>query len=430
MIGPEWKLAFRNLFRNRRRTMATGIAMTFGFTAMVLLGAYIVRAAYGLGAITVYLNMKGHIAVRKAGSLEGFQNRPKKYVLLPADVTEIETALSPFSNDIEETTRFLTGFALLTDGKKSAPVMISGVEPVKYNKLIKHPMLREWAGDWVKDDTHAETMNSNPHLVSMTQRLGELLGRKPPFTSLAPEQREVQLLAKTYERDLGAVDVELGPSHSTGMAFLDSSSLVVSLPLLQELLATEGVEYFAIFLKSHSTLNSIASALKKKLGPGFEVYTYEDDKWSQFYVGQMNFLYVMGGFFSILILGTVSLAIVNTTTLNLLERSQEIGTMRAIGYSPSMIRATLAREVALLGLICIVIGTALSVVLAQLINSINIRFSPPGAQGTVQFKLAFDTLVTIEISALILFVTVSSTYFVSRRKSRDKIVTLLGETGA
>jgi putative ABC transport system permease protein len=428
--APEWKLAFRNLMRNRRRTTATGIAMTFGFTAMILLGGYIVRAAYGLGAVTVYLNMKGHIAVRKAGSLDGFQNHPKNFILTPKDVATIDSSLTSLHDEVEQTARFLTGSALLTDGKKSAPVLISGVEPRKYNQLINHPVLRKWAGDWVKDDTHSESMNSNTRLVSMTARLGEFLGRKAPFAALPPDQKEAQLLAKTYEHDLGAVDVELGPSHSTGMAFLDSTSLVTSLPLLQELLATDGIEYYAVYLKSTSHLDAIAKELIKKLGPNFEVFTYRDDKWSQFYVGQMNFLYVMAGFFSLLILGTVSLAIVNTTTLNLLERAQEIGTMRAIGYTPSSIRATFAREVALLGVICIVIGTGLSIVLSEIVNSINIRFSPPGAQGSVQFKLAVEPSVTLEISVLVLIVTIGSTYIVSRKKSREKIVRLLGETGA
>jgi putative ABC transport system permease protein len=428
--GASWKLASRNLLRNRRRTVATGLAVACGFVALVLLGAYIVRAAYALTATTVYLNLKGHVAIHKQGSLDGFSNKPSKFILTSDDRARILAALDPWSKQIEFTGEFLSGTGLLTDGKRSAPVLITGVDPLLYPKLVGHPQIKKWASDWAPPEQGLAMMATNSRLVSITEKLAEYLGRKPPFTALPEKERDAQILAKNYFHDLGAVDVELGPSHSTGMAFLDSTSLIAPLKLLQDLFSTDGSQYVAVFLHDRDDADSLSRALSAKLGAEFEVFAFNDDRWSQFYVGQMNFLYVMGGFFTFLILGTVSLAIVNTTTLNLLERTKEIGTMRAMGYPPAGIRAIFTREAILLCIGCLIGGTGVAWLIALLVNSINIRFSPPGAQGSVQFLLMMSWPVSLAMAALMFTVTVISTYLVTRRKSRTKIVQLLGETGA
>lgn len=429
-FGAAWRLAVRNLLRNRRRTCATAVAIVFGFSALVLLGAYIVRAAYGLEAATVYLNLKGHVAVRKRGSLENFPSRPKRFVLDRSDIVKITSALERWRGSIEATGEFLTGSGLLTDGKRSAPVSLTGVDPALYPRLSQHPTVLRWAEDWAKFDPSISKMATNPALVSITPKLAESIGRRAPFFDFPESEREIQILVKTYERDLGAVDAELGPMHSTGIAFADMTSVIVPLRLIRELLATEGTEYIALFLRDGASVSPIAKGLRKELGEDYEVLTVTDGVWSQFYVGQMNFLYVMGGFFTVLILGTISLAIVNTTTLNLLERTREIGTLRAIGFSPSKIRGLFLREAVVLSLACIVIGTALAVAIASVVNSSNIRFNPPGAQGSVRFRLALHPLTGVSMAALLTLVTLGSTQIVTRRKSRSRVVTLLGETGA
>lgn len=427
---PLWKLAARNLLRNRRRTLATGLAITFGFIALVLLGAYILRAAYTLSATTAYLNLKGHIAIRKMGSLENFTNRPGKYIISPEDQQKITYALSQLSGKIEFTGDFLSGSALLTNGVHSAPILITGVNPQLYSRIVNHPQVRKWASDWAPPAHELDALLVDKNTISITTKLAEYLGRSTPLTTVASKDNEAQLLAKNYFRDLGVVDVNLGPSHSTGMAFLDATSAIGSLQVLQDLYSTEGIEYVAIFLQNQSDTESFAHELRNKLGSSFEVFTYNDPIWSQFYSGQMNFLYVMGGFFTILILGTVSLAVVNTTTLNLIERSREIGTLRALGFQPSTIRAIFALESILLCAFCLGAGVLLSKIIASAINSLDIRINPPGAQGSVHFLLLMSLPAVSMMGGLMILITSLSTFIITLRKSRTSVVTLLGETGA
>ena len=59
-----------------------------------------------------------------------------------------------------------------------------------------------------------------------------------------------------------------------------------------------------------------------------------------------------------------------------------------------------------------------------------IRSHPPGTQDDIQFLLMIEPSFCLGVAALVFFVTLISTEFVVRRKSREQIVRLLAETGA
>ena len=60
-----WKFAYRNLLRNKRRSLSTGVAITVGFVGLNLLGAYIYRSKMALDTTSVYSAQKGHVSIYK-----------------------------------------------------------------------------------------------------------------------------------------------------------------------------------------------------------------------------------------------------------------------------------------------------------------------------------------------------------------------------
>ncbi|MEK7357542.1 MAG: FtsX-like permease family protein [Bdellovibrionota bacterium] len=429
---PHWKLAYRNLLRQRRRSLATGVAVVFGFAGLLLLGAYIYRTEQGLRASAVYINLRGHVAIRKVNSLERFSGRPVRFALSKENQDQVERALAPFKNEIEFIGRFLTGPALLLDARHSAPVLITGVEPSLYTKLLGHANVRRWASDWLPAGTSEEMakMQTDAHLISITTRLAEKIGRARNHELTFGTDPDVQVMGKNYFGDLNVVEAKLGLHHATGVAQAEDTSVVAPISLLQDLFATDGVEYMAVFLRDFSATKSLVQNLRGTLGSDFEVFAYSDEKWSPQYAGTSSFLRVMTVFFTVLILGSVALAIANTVTLNLLERTQEIGTLRAIGFNPAEMRAAFLRESAVLCAFCLAAGLLISLVIGLIVNAMDIRFRPPGTAGEIQFHLDFDPPVSLAMSALMFFIVIMSTYTVVRRKSRVKIVELLNETGA
>ena len=65
-----WRIARRNLARNRRRNMATAFAIALGYAGMVLLGGHATRIERFLRINPVYLLQTGHLAIYKTGGPE------------------------------------------------------------------------------------------------------------------------------------------------------------------------------------------------------------------------------------------------------------------------------------------------------------------------------------------------------------------------
>ncbi|MFN8944299.1 MAG: ABC transporter permease, partial [Pseudobdellovibrionaceae bacterium] len=138
----------------------------------------------------------------------------------------------------------------------------------------------------------------------------------------------------------------------------------------------------------------------------FEIFSYNNPDISSSYVGTMGFLYVMSGFFIFLISTAVVLSILNSLTMNILERIREIGTLRALGYSQGKICWMMTQESICLTLICQALGVVLTVIVSQVIHRMNIRFNPPGLSKDIQFDLSPNAFVFL-ILCLFLLVIIS-----------------------
>ena len=113
-------LAWRNLRRNRRRSIATGMAIAAGFTAFMLAAGYAYRVQKVLSNYTIYGLHVCHIGIYKKDALEMFSIRPRDYALAPADQKSISDAIKGIAN-IEMSGRYLTGQGLIGNGCKTFP---------------------------------------------------------------------------------------------------------------------------------------------------------------------------------------------------------------------------------------------------------------------------------------------------------------------
>ena len=430
-----WHLAYRNLWRNKRRTFSTALAILAGYAGLILLSAYIFRVQRGLETSTVYLNHKGHIAVFKKDALTQFFSRPKKYILTAEDQKQIGEIFNKYSDEIEFTGRYLSVTALLSNGHVAVPVLATGFEPETYSRVYHHPEIKKWTPDWIlkEDETTFQEFKHDPRSISITTGLGELVGRAPPFMELPEADRNLQLAAKSYYNDLNAVNANLGLHHTTGMSLAEDTSLYAPLSLLQELYATDGIQYWAIFLKDRTQVNTMKENLDKEFDSknlSFEAFPFNNETWSPYYVGSMSFLYVMAIFFVFLICSAVALSIINSTTLGILERIKEIGTLRAIGFEPRNIADIFLRENLLMSFMSIFFGQLLGSLIAFVVNSSSIMFSPPGAQGLIQFQLIISPLLCLMMALMVVLINIMTTFLVVRGVNKKQIVYLLSETGA
>lgn len=429
-----WRLSYRNLFRNRRRSLTTGIAIVAGFVGLSLLGAYLFRVQKGLRTNAVYINLQGHLQIYKKDSIEKFSLTPKKYIIDSELDHKLNSLLQNYSEQIEFQSRFLSGSGLLMAKNISQPFLATGYEREVLEKALHHPDVKNWATDWSKlssEGLNSEILN-NKNVISITPRIAEIIGLPVNLKNLNAEQKSVQLLTRTFENDLNAVDAELGLLHTTGVALAEDNSVQTSLKLLQDLMVTEGYQYRVLFLKDGSKAFALKDKLQKDFqseGLPLEVIHFTEGDAGQFYVGTMNFLYVISSFFVFLICGMVILSIVNSLTLGILERTAELGTLKALGFSSSQIVGLFVREAVWLSGISIAIGLLLSQITARIVNNANIRFSPPGVEGNIQFFLDPEISLFFFLAIMLFAIVVITAFQVSRKKMQRTAIELLTESG-
>lgn len=428
-----WKLSLRNLLRNRRRSITTGIAITSGFVGLALLGGYIVRVQNGLQANTVYINLQGHLQIRKHNSLDQFSISPKKYLITPELDSEISKSLQKYQEQIEFSGKFLTGSGLLVADQISQPFICRSAEQDIFFKAIHHPTVQKWAKGWIKNaDSYTLERLTQHDMISITPRMAEIIGRPRDLKNLTSEQENVQLMTRSFLNDLNAVNARLGLVHTTGIALAEDTSMRMPLKMMQDLLATDGYQYISIFLKNPDQAKKIRDQLNiyfQEQKIPLEAYHFTDGEIGEFYVGTMNFLYVMGAFFVFLICGMVSLSIVNSLTLGILERVRELGTLKALGFSRETIVSLFVRETLWLCLISFGVGLIIAQIVVEIVMAANIQFSPPGVEGQLQFQLAPDLLLYSVIIFVLGAAAVITSYQISKSKLKSSAIELLSEAG-
>ncbi|MFN8790726.1 MAG: ABC transporter permease [Bdellovibrionales bacterium] len=431
----RWSFAFRNLQRNRRRTLATGAAVVAGFVGLSLLGGYILRVESSLRANAIYLQHKGHLTLFRKEGLQRFSTRPSKYLIRYSEFEALQGLLREHESKIDWVGQSLSGSGLISNGERSVPFLATGVDLQTLEKSYQNSFVKTWARDFFTPETalFIQAVRSDPHAISVTKRLAALVRRSPPFQDLPLEQRSIQLAGFTVFGDLNAVEANLSVTHTTGLELAEDSGLLAPLELLQELFAAEGYQSVMLFLKEGVSHRKLAETLKAGLELhrlDLEVYPFDDPQISPNYVGSMGFLYAMAAFFVFLICGAVALSIVNSLTMGILERIREIGTFRAIGYGHHQLAWMMTQEALALTLISSGVGTAVAMTISAVINSLNIRFSPPGIATSLQFVLAPQVSLLLFVF-MSLFVLIGITaYVVTYWKLKVKIVDLLTDVGA
>lgn len=423
------KMAYLNLFRNKRRSLSTALAICVGYVGLNLLGAYVYRVKRALDATSVYSAQNGHVKVYKKESLVHFALNPKKYILNQQDLKALDDFLSAQSGDIEYIGHNLTGSGLLSNGQASHPVMFLSFESDVYGRSLAQPELKYWAPDWVlpAQFENIKLFQQNPEMMSLTPKIEDIMGLKQPLAS----NESLQMAARSLDGDLNAVNLDLGAEHTTGMQFLEDTLVLIPFAKAQELLATDGSESISIYLKPDVDLRPFKEKLDRSIdGLGFESYLYFDERINAVYLGTLGFLIVMCAFVVFLIGTAVALTIANSLTMGIIERSREIGTLMAIGFKKRDVTKLFVYESLVLCTFSVMAGVVLTFIISAIVNFIDIRFSPPGIAAAVQFKLVWNFTLALSLTFMTYVIVTGSALFVMVSRSKLKLIDLLQDAGA
>ncbi|HUO91281.1 MAG TPA: FtsX-like permease family protein [Rhizomicrobium sp.] len=462
-----FKIAFRSIFRNTRRSMTTMLTIAIGTAATLVFGAYTVYVTYGLQTGTV--DRVGHLTVYRNGYFDFGSGNPAIW-----GIPHYEAVLKLITTDpqlkpliaVATPVQYLTGIASNSDNGESRTFIGTGFIPSDRDRM-KH--WDEYDVGGRGDDTGLRDDDSSRGIVGegMARVLGlcgqlrlgncpklptgapsdtaaasdvanlpkqdfsDLVSRDAPATRKGPSLPRIDLLAATAGGAPNVVDLEIARADPQGVRELDDIYVGMHLNLAQQLVYGRG-EHRAtgIILQLHRTEDMprvrarLAQLFKQH---GLDLETRDFAEITPFYTQALNLFRSIFSFISIIIGIVVVFTVSNAMGMSVVERTDEIGTTRALGVRRSGIRSQFLVEGILLGAMGATAGVAIAFLVSYAINQQGITWTPPGQAQPVPLKLymfgAWDMIGTIW--ALLIVLAAAAALLPANRAARLQIVDAL-----
>jgi putative ABC transport system permease protein len=252
---------------------------------------------------------------------------------------------------------------------------------LSFSGLISHDEATiAFTGEGV--DTEVERIFISVEIVDGGQSLspgdpnGIVLGRGLAANLGVGVGDTVVLLATTASGGVNAVEARVRGLFFTVSKAYDDVAIRVPLPLAQTLLRTSKVHRWIVVLDDTAHTRTALDAIRERVGPGdLELVPWH--RLADFYNKANALLSKQVAVVKVMIALIIILTISNTLTMNVLERTGEIGTMMALGVRrPTVLRRFLG-EATMVGLIGGALGCILGVALAEAISAKGIPMPPP-----------------------------------------------------
>ncbi|MBN1595980.1 ABC transporter permease [candidate division FCPU426 bacterium] len=297
--------AFRNVLRNRRRSLLTALA--------IFVGAMIVGLAQGWinGLLDLYMEnfivyQTGNVRITTQEFVDRERFVPVDALLLEAERIKKQAAEVPGVQDIEERIRF--GILL---GHQDATVSAfgMGLDVMRTRMGIK---------DKVIDGSIANR--------------GIYMGKDLAKKLEVKVGDDLLLATRTSEGGLNGIKLPVAGILNMGIGMYNRKMFFVHLEDAKRLLKIhEGTTELLVFTDQEKQTDAAAAAIQKLIPEGVRAMTYKEQigpMYSMF--ATMRYVYV---FVEALILFLASFVVINTMMMAIFERLHEIGTLKAIGWT-------------------------------------------------------------------------------------------------
>ena len=301
------KLAFRNVGRNKRRTLLTASAI--GFSVMIIGFGFCYLSGVIDTIFESYIRLEaGHLKIYA----EGYQRKERLLPLdLSVDLDKIQTSLSGLDGIRMITGRIRFGAMIDAEGRNETAVGM-GLDFGGEKNLLR-------PADYLKK---GRVPDPDGEVILLGYRLAENLGVGVGDT--------VTLLSQTAYHSLTAMNFRVSGLFETGFKYVDESTFYVPLRAAQVLLDMAGSVTEVVFLLENRDQSQVLGwSVEERLGStAYEIVPWQEqgDLVSAMMTSRSTMFLVYG-----IILFIAGLTILNTMLMSVLERTREIGMMMAMG---------------------------------------------------------------------------------------------------
>ncbi len=380
------RLAWRNIWRHRRRTLIIVLAMGLAMAMMVFydgLMAGFNEAIYG-NAIRV---LGGNIQVHASGYREKIDSNP----MLPLpNVTQVIEVAKSTPNVVSAVPRIMTG-GLVSNHEGAFPITIIGIDPPAEQpvSLIAQHIS---SGRWLATGDQDSVLIGKGLATEMDAKAGDRITLVGSDIHKQSRQRTMTVV--------GIYDIGLPDNEKT--------TLYISLGEAQDLYGLPGqATEVDVNLKRVGMEAGAVAALAPKL-PGYEVESW-DKNYPELATAVNNKNFAMN-IFSVIIIAIAGIGILNMLLMAVYERTREIGLLGAVGVKPREIALLFILEGMMIGLVGVGVGAVLGLGLNGSLGVVGMDFSSFTGltsytaliSGKVYPTLALNSLLTRGVTVLII----------------------------
>ncbi len=414
-----FKLALRGLLRNRRRSLTTLLAIALGFSAIVLFAGYTHNVYDGLARQSIHGEMLGHLTLSKRGMRKEGKLDPERYMLTAAEVEAI-TRLLKDEKHVELISPRLAMSGLISNGRASTIFIAEGIEPSAMERLQQNVLTDTERKSGMYNNVKKQLDPAHSDLVEVSEGLVEMLH--------LTVGGQAQVLVDTLTGQANALDIVVGHTFNTGNAGSNDKFAFVSLALARTLLDAEGrADRMTILLDDASQTAAMREHLLTTLkAAGFDVEIMTWQELSDFYNQVHGMFDMIFGFIFSIVLTVVVMSVANSMGMTVVERTREIGTLRAIGLKRRGVVRLFTTESMLLTLIGCISGLAIALTVRWGVNIANISYTPPNSASPVPLLVDLDAGRTLFTFVLMGVVGTVAAYMPARRAAKKDIIDALG----
>ena len=381
-------MAFRNLGRNRRRTLLSALAVSMGLALLLLIAAILNGEMEGALQNSIEIQ-SGHLQVRAASYDENKVSLDwKDLIASPGQVIE---QIKTIPQVVLATPRlFATG--IVTLGENSRGVQVIGIDPDSAaNNIFRKGLV---SGEFLTAD----------------DREGILIGKPLADKFHLNVNNQISLLVNTSNGDVSEQLFTVRGIYTTNTSVYDEGTVFMPLAKAQTITgAQDHASTIFVMLQDRSQADGVAAALKS---PDYKILTWRQS--NELIVQTEDLANAFLILIYLIILGITATVVTNTLIMAVFERTREIGVLSAIGLKGRRILLQFLTEGGLIAIGGIIGG----LILGTLANAYFSQFGISVAAAKVSGILMHDTIYasptlkdTINLTIITFVVTIIASLY-------------------
>ena len=457
-----WSLALRNLIRNRRRSLSTLLALAIGAASILIFGGYSANIKYTMH--TGYVRNGGHLQIQHRDFYLYGSGNPTAYgisdyekilrvikddsvlktmVLVATPTLQFGGVAGNFAAGVSRTVigtgfiaadinrmRLWNDFHLPFDSPNFALEGAAADAAIVGNGLAR---VLQLCTPLKVSNCPSPSVEEQAAGASIPSDIAQLAALDSAGQTIAQEKTRIELLAGNARGTPNVASLVVLQAEGQGFKEFDEVAIILQLKQAQQL----------VFGRAPAKASSIMVQLKKSTQRPEATARLEtllsDLKWKQplavldfevlnpFYVQTIQLFDTIFGFIFVLIGSIVLFTVSNTMNTAVVERTVEIGTLRAVGLRQSGIRQLFIAEGFLLGATGAVAGALIALLTALIVNNLNLTWLPPGSSAPLPLILRIwdETPMLVGTTTGLVIIAALSAWWPAYRAAKLKVVDAL-----